>query len=415
MPFGEYVPFRSTSCSLDPRAAIRCRAISNPATGRASSTVAGHQVATIICFESRVRLPGPAARARRRAGDRRVDQQPLVRRSANSAQHVAIGQIRAAETGRPRRAGRDLGHLRDHRRQRRRAPTDQAVRSHRARGHHHHDQRTDARTSATASGRSGCRASCSPAAVLLSIRRVGLRPRSRERTAGFVDSPANRSLGGSNRRSTGRRSTGRHAWSNRMTERKDRLEHTLEVLVYAPIGVGLYLRGHGPDVRQHVRRPRSRRDRSPPGAGAATHDHGARASARSRSRSASRWSSSGSSARSAPRANGRRRCSDRSADPTPATAHPSHRRREPAAGTHRTRADGSRRLRRRPRNRHRPTPTVRTPIPCSRSRVTTLCRRRRSSSVWPACPATSSRRCARYEASNRKRRTILGKIDQISA
>ena len=31
-----------------------------------------------------------------------------------------------------------------------------------------------------------------------------------------------------------------------MSEHKDRIEHTLEVLVYAPIGVGLYLKDMGP-------------------------------------------------------------------------------------------------------------------------------------------------------------------------
>jgi hypothetical protein len=47
-----------------------------------------------------------------------------------------------------------------------------------------------------------------------------------------------------------------------MTDRKDRLEHTLEVLVYAPIGVGLYLKDMGPTfVNMFVARGRAEIDR----------------------------------------------------------------------------------------------------------------------------------------------------------
>lgn len=47
-----------------------------------------------------------------------------------------------------------------------------------------------------------------------------------------------------------------------MTERKDRIEHTLEVLVYAPIGVGLYLRDMAPTfVNMFVARGRAEVDR----------------------------------------------------------------------------------------------------------------------------------------------------------
>src|SRR5258705_8546424 len=47
-----------------------------------------------------------------------------------------------------------------------------------------------------------------------------------------------------------------------MTERKDRIEHTLEVLVYAPIGVGLYIRDMGPTfVNMFVARGRAEIDR----------------------------------------------------------------------------------------------------------------------------------------------------------
>ena len=47
-----------------------------------------------------------------------------------------------------------------------------------------------------------------------------------------------------------------------MTEPKDRIEHTLEVLVLAPIGVGLYLRDMGPTfVNMFVARGRAEIDR----------------------------------------------------------------------------------------------------------------------------------------------------------
>lgn len=47
-----------------------------------------------------------------------------------------------------------------------------------------------------------------------------------------------------------------------MSEHKDRIEHTLEVLVYAPIGVGMYLRDMGPTfVNMFVARGRAEIDR----------------------------------------------------------------------------------------------------------------------------------------------------------
>jgi hypothetical protein len=47
-----------------------------------------------------------------------------------------------------------------------------------------------------------------------------------------------------------------------MSDHKDRIEHTLEVLVYAPIGVGLYLRDMGPTfVNMFIARGRAEVDR----------------------------------------------------------------------------------------------------------------------------------------------------------
>ena len=64
--------------------------------------IAGHEVATVICFESafgdeiRPLVADEGAEAIVVSTNNRS-----YRRSANSAQHVAIGQMRAAETGRP--------------------------------------------------------------------------------------------------------------------------------------------------------------------------------------------------------------------------------------------------------------------------------------------------------------------------
>ena len=63
--------------------------------------IAGHKVATIICFESAF---GYQVRPLVRDGAQVIvvsTNNRSYERSANSAQHVAIGQMRAAETGRP--------------------------------------------------------------------------------------------------------------------------------------------------------------------------------------------------------------------------------------------------------------------------------------------------------------------------
>src|SRR6187551_3257094 len=58
------------------------------------------------------------------------------------------------------------------------------------------------------------------------------------------------------------RSSGRTVGRHRMTDHKDRIAHTLEVLVYAPIGAGLYLRDMGPTfVNMFVARGRAEIDR----------------------------------------------------------------------------------------------------------------------------------------------------------
>ncbi len=100
VPFGEYVPFRGLLQG-------RIRAINQvPRDFEAGDRpglfdVAGHRVATIICFESAF---GYQVRPLVRDGAQVIvvsTNNRSYERSANSAQHVAIGQIRAAETGRP--------------------------------------------------------------------------------------------------------------------------------------------------------------------------------------------------------------------------------------------------------------------------------------------------------------------------
>ena len=100
VPFGEYVPFRSalvgwiSALNKIPR---------DFETGKRPGIfeIAGHKVATIICFESAF---GYQVRPLVHAGAQVVvvsTNNRSYERSANSAQHVAIGQIRAAELGRP--------------------------------------------------------------------------------------------------------------------------------------------------------------------------------------------------------------------------------------------------------------------------------------------------------------------------
>jgi apolipoprotein N-acyltransferase len=99
VPFGEYVPWRSELSFIDALQAVPTDY--EPGRGPTVFTIAGHRLGALICFESAF-----AALARQYA---RRDADAIVvltnnrsyRRSANSAQHLAMGQFRAAETGRP--------------------------------------------------------------------------------------------------------------------------------------------------------------------------------------------------------------------------------------------------------------------------------------------------------------------------
>ena len=208
-----------------------------------------------------------------------------------------------------------------------------------------------------------------------------------------------------------------------MTEPKDRIEHTLEVLVYAPIGVGLYLKDMGPDLRQHVRRAWPRRGRPPPGAGAAAHHDRAKSIGQvamtfgvpmvrqrverevdsARQRAQSFLGAIGGSDGASPPRRGARRAARRKQRPRP----------ECAPLERRGRAGARRDERRRPVERASE-PAKAADLDSADSRVRRALGVAGGRAIDRALARSSSTRCASYEGSHRKRRTILGKIDQIS-
>jgi apolipoprotein N-acyltransferase len=152
-------------------------------------SIAGHEVATIICFESAF---GYQVRPLVRDGAQVLvvsTNNRSYERSANSAQHVAIGQLRAAETGRPvvQAAISGISAIIDangvvHRRT---ALFDRTVL----------EATVTATTGETPYVRYGewvvwASGILLAAAVVLSMRRDGLWSRTRESRPGFVDSPA---------------------------------------------------------------------------------------------------------------------------------------------------------------------------------------------------------------------------------
>ena len=99
VPFGEYVPWRSELSFIDALQAVPTDY--EPGPGPTVFDVAGHRVGALVCFESAF---APLARQYARLGADAIvvlTNNRSYRRSANSAQHLAIGQFRAAETGRP--------------------------------------------------------------------------------------------------------------------------------------------------------------------------------------------------------------------------------------------------------------------------------------------------------------------------
>ena len=127
VPFGEYVPWRDALSWLA-RAAPGARTTSSPATRRTLFHAGGHPFESVICFESAF---GPLVRDATRDGAQLIvvsTNNRSYQRSANSEQHLALGQMRAAETGTRGAAGIGVGHQRGDRPRRHRAPQDRAVR-----------------------------------------------------------------------------------------------------------------------------------------------------------------------------------------------------------------------------------------------------------------------------------------------
>ena len=195
-----------------------------------------------------------------------------------------------------------------------------------------------------------------------------------------------------------------------MTEHKDRIAHTLEVLVYAPIGVGLYLKDMGPTfVNMFVARGRAEVDRRQ--AQVQQRTTTARSigqvatafgvpmvrqrverevdTARQRAQTLLGSIAGSDSTNGAPAA--RPEQSAPSPAPTPASEQP------PEAAAPPADSNGS-----------HPEPDL--PIPGYNSLSASQVVQRLA-----GLSASELEAVRAYEASNRKRRTILGKIDQISA
>jgi apolipoprotein N-acyltransferase len=99
VPFGEYIPFRSVFGGL--KVLERVGRDTAPGDGRHVWNVDGVPVGTMICFESAF---SGDARGYARAGAEILivtTNNRSYQRTSNSEQHVAMSQLRAAETGRP--------------------------------------------------------------------------------------------------------------------------------------------------------------------------------------------------------------------------------------------------------------------------------------------------------------------------
>lgn len=101
VPFGEVVPARSVVEALVP--AVKDQIPRDYAEGNTTGlfTLGDTEIASVICFESAF---GPEIRPLVENGAEVIvvsTNNRSYRRSANSAQHLAIGQMRTAETGRP--------------------------------------------------------------------------------------------------------------------------------------------------------------------------------------------------------------------------------------------------------------------------------------------------------------------------
>ena len=99
VPFGEYVPWRDELSFIGELRQVPYDF--QPGHRRVLFRVAGHRIGTVICFESAF---GPLVRDFVRDGAEAIvvsTSNRSYRRSANSEQHLAASQMRAAETARP--------------------------------------------------------------------------------------------------------------------------------------------------------------------------------------------------------------------------------------------------------------------------------------------------------------------------
>jgi apolipoprotein N-acyltransferase len=99
VPYGEYVPGRRFLGFID--ALEQIERDFKHGDERVAFEVDGHEVGTVICFESAF---GPLVRDFVRDGAEMIvvsTNNRSYRRSANAEQHLALSQMRAAETGRP--------------------------------------------------------------------------------------------------------------------------------------------------------------------------------------------------------------------------------------------------------------------------------------------------------------------------
>ncbi|HEX7521489.1 MAG TPA: apolipoprotein N-acyltransferase [Acidimicrobiia bacterium] len=99
VPYGEYVPFRQQLSFIQELQQIPHDF--KAGTKRRVFEVNRHKIGTVVCFESAF---GPLVRGFVRDGAQAIvvtTNNRSYRRSANSAQHLALSQMRAAETARP--------------------------------------------------------------------------------------------------------------------------------------------------------------------------------------------------------------------------------------------------------------------------------------------------------------------------
>jgi apolipoprotein N-acyltransferase len=99
VPFGEYVPWRSALSFIEELQQVPTDY--EPGDGPTVFQIGDHRLGALVCFESA--FAGLSRQYARMGADALVvlTNNRSYRRSANSAQHLAMGQFRAAETGRP--------------------------------------------------------------------------------------------------------------------------------------------------------------------------------------------------------------------------------------------------------------------------------------------------------------------------